>query len=190
MSQGWKGVISRGVFPHQFAWILDLKLRRFILSPEILASRLALEPQFSALEVGAGSGYYSVDVARHLTAGRLELLDIQPEMLERCMAKIHASDLTNVGFTCSDATRLPFADAHFDIAYMVTVLGEVRDLAACLKSVRRVLRPNGLLSISEHLPDPDFITVAKLERLASPFGFVLEQRYGPRIAYTANFRAV
>ena len=185
----WRRTISRGVYPHQFAWVLELPWRRLVLSPELLASRLPLRPDSSVLELGPGSGYYSVEVARRIPVGRLELFDLQPEMLDRCRAKCAAAGLTNVGYTVGDAAALPFADGRFDLVYMVTVFGEVREQDACLRSVRRVLRPGGVLSISEHLPDPDFTPLGALRRRAERHGFVLERRHGSRLAFTASFRA-
>ena len=97
--------------------------------------------------------------------------------------------VTNVGFVAADAAALPFGDAEFDLVYMVTALGEVRDQKACLTNIKRVLRPGGFLSVSEHFPDPDFVSIKILVRLTKPVGFSLERRYGPPMAYTANFRA-
>ncbi|MFL5385758.1 MAG: class I SAM-dependent methyltransferase [Longimicrobiaceae bacterium] len=184
----WRQALGRGIFPHQLAWFLELPARRLVLSPELLASRLPLHPDASVLEVGPGSGYYSLEVARCIPAGRLELFDLQPQMLARCRAKAEAAGLTNVGFTTGDGASLPFADAAFDLVYMVTVFGEVHDQAACLRSIRRVLKPAGALSVSEHMPDPDFTPFDALRRQVEASGFRLEARSGSRWAYTANFR--
>ena len=64
--------MGRGVFPYQFSWILELPLRRLILSPQSLVVRLALRAEVSVLKIGPGSGYYSDEVAKRLQAGRLE----------------------------------------------------------------------------------------------------------------------
>jgi ubiquinone/menaquinone biosynthesis C-methylase UbiE len=183
----WRQALGRGIFPHQLAWFLELPMRRLVLSPEVMASRLLLRPGASVLEVGPGSGVYSLEVARRIPAGHLELFDIQPEMLARCRAKCATAGLTNVGFTSGDGASLPFADASFDVVYMVAVFGEVHD--PCLESIRRVLKPAGVLSISEHVPDPDFTPFDALRRQAEARGFQLEARFGSRWAYTANFTA-
>jgi ubiquinone/menaquinone biosynthesis C-methylase UbiE len=185
----WRQALARGVFPHQLAWFLELPARRLVLSPELLASRLPLRTDASVLEIGPGSGYYSLEVARRLPAGRLELFDIQPEMLARCRAKVEAAGLANVGFTTGDGASLPYPDATFDLAYMVTVFGEVHDQDACLRGIRRVLKPGAALSISEHMPDPDFTSFETLRRQVEASGFRFEARFGSRWAYTANFRA-
>jgi hypothetical protein len=51
-----------------------------------------------------------------------------------------------------------------------------------------VLRPDGLLSITEHLPDPDFSWLSTLRALVEAEGFAFEEHFGPPWSYTANFR--
>ena len=184
----WRRTLGRGIFPHQMAWFLELPWRRLVLSPRLLASRLPLRPDACVLEIGAGSGYYSVEVARRVPDGRMELFDIQPEMLERCRRKVEAAGLANVGYTHGDGASLPFADGRFDVVYMVAVFGEIGDPAGCLEGIRRVLKPGGVLSISEHLPDPDFSPPGALRKAVERHGFMLEKQSGRRWAYTASFR--
>lgn len=184
----WKRALSRGVFPHQFGWVLELGWRRIVLSPELLASRLPVHPDALVLEIGAGSGYYIPEVARRMTSGQVVVCDVQIEMLERCRMTCVSAGLDNVAYVVSDAAALPFADAGFDMVYMVTVFGEVHDQDACLRGARRILKPGGMLSISEHLPDPDFTSLAALRHRVEHAGFIFEGRHGWRLAYTANFR--
>ncbi len=116
------------------------------------------------------------------------LADIQPGMLQRCRAKAVAAELTNVEFVVTDACTLPFASATFDLVYLVAVMGEIRDANGAVAEIRRVLRPAGLLSVSEHLPDPDFTTLTALRSRLDPFGFAPVAQEGPWWAYTATFR--
>ena len=162
----WKRALSRGVFPHQFWWVLELRWRRIVLSPQALVSRLAVRPEAVILEIGPGSGYYTSAVASRVTEGQVAVFDIQIEMLDRCPKKCESMGFANVVYVAGDAATLPFADAAFDMVYMVTVFGEVHDPDACLRGVRRILRPGGVLSISEHLPDPDFTSLRALQQRA------------------------
>jgi ubiquinone/menaquinone biosynthesis C-methylase UbiE len=140
------------------------------------------------LEVGAGSGFYSVEVARRISEGHLELLDLQPEMLKKAQQKLEAKGLSNVGYTLADAGVLPFKEDSFDALILVAVLGEIANQKAFLSEAHRVLRPDGILSISEHLPDPDFLSFAKVKSLVEREGFALLKRYGANWSYTVNFR--
>jgi ubiquinone/menaquinone biosynthesis C-methylase UbiE len=169
------------------SFILDLHLRNILLSPQKLVSRLALSATSRVLEVGSGSGFYSVEVARTLSGGRLELLDIQPEMLKKAQRKLEARGLLNVGYTLADARALPFIQHSFDLVLLVTVLGEIANQKAFLSEAHRVLKPAGILSISEHLPDPDFSPLAKVKSLVEKERFGLIVHYGGGWSYTLNF---
>src|SRR5688572_31901804 len=100
-------------------------IRISFLCPGEFADRLSLTASSRVLEVGPGSGYFSVEIARRTPQGHLELFDLQLEMLGKARRKLQASGLNNVGYTQGDAANLPFADASFDMATLVAVLGEV-----------------------------------------------------------------
>ena len=180
--------VGRGYFPHQLAFLIDNPIRRLLFAPVTLADRLPLTPSSRVLEVGPGSGYFSVEIARRVPEGHLELFDLQPEMLEKARRKLEAAGLRNVGYTEGDAGELPFGEADFDVAFLVAVLGEVPDEQACLRSLYRVLRPTGTLVVHEHLPDPDFSPLHTLRALVEEERFVFLQSCGWPWNYTATFR--
>ena len=179
-----KHLLGRSVFPAPYAWFLEGRWRRWVLSPEQLATRLPLRADLTACEIGVGGGYY----ARHLTNAvrRLIGLDLQQAMLHRVQGQGAAPNLLLVQ---GDATALPLADASIDLLIAVTVLGEVPSADAAIAEAGRVLRPDGVLSVSEHLPDPDFVPFKRLERICTSRGFACEARFGRTWCYTANFRA-
>jgi len=191
---GWREVIEcffgRGVCPYQLSFILGSPLRRFILSPQKLADRLHLKENFRVLEIGSGTGYFSAEVARRIPDGYLELLDVQREMIERARHKVKSAGLRNVGFTVGDAANLPFGDAKFDVVFLVAVLGEVSDKERCLDEICRVLKPSGLLSITEQPGDPDFLPMSTVLSLSEKQGFGFVESYGGGKNYTVNFRKV
>jgi hypothetical protein len=57
-----------------------------------------------------------------------------------------------------------------------------------VKSHAKILKPRGIRSISEHLPDPDFTPFGKLAVLVRRRGFELDRRAGPSWTYTATFK--
>ena len=183
-----KGFFGRGLFPHQLSFALGSALRRLVLSPEELANRLHLSQDARVLEVGPGPGYFSVEVARRLSQGRLELFDLQREMLEQARRRIEGAALRNVGFTQGDAGHLPFGEEQFDVVFLVAVLDEVADSVACLRDIHRTLRPGGLLSITEQPGDPDFLPLPTVRALAKGAGFEFMEQFGCGKNYTANFR--
>ena len=183
-----RGGFGRGVFPHEFWFLLELPGRVFVQSPARLAHRLALSRTSRVLEVGPGSGFFSVDIARSIPEGHLALLDLQPEFLVRACRKLAKAGLANVSCTPGNACNMPFPDHDFDVVVFVTVLGEIADRASCLREVFRVLKPGGLLSITELRFDPDFVHSTNVRQLAALAGFESVATWGPRWSYTAHFR--
>ena len=90
-------------FPHQLWFIMDNPVRRLLVHPRQLIDRLELSGSEDVLEIGPGPGLFSVEIARRLTTGRLELLDLQPEMLVRARRKLDRAGCRNVGFHVGDA---------------------------------------------------------------------------------------
>lgn len=182
----WSRALGRGVFPHQLSWILDLPGRGLIMSAKTVARRLPVSADAQVLEVGPGSGYYSLEVAKRIPQGQLTLLDIQQGMLDKCAQKLSAAGLSNFATQLSDGAVLPFADASFDAIYMVTVFGEIAGRDPFVREAARVLKPGGVLSITEHHPDPDFEHAGDIAAQLQAFGFEPQAEQGWRWAYTLN----
>ena len=79
-------------FPHELSFMIDTPARRLVLRPGALAERLCLSPSDTVLEVGCGPGYFSVEVARRLPRGHLQLVDVQHEMLQRARTKLSSAE--------------------------------------------------------------------------------------------------
>ena len=159
----WARFSGRGTYPHELASLLLIPLRSAILSPSQLVSQLQLTASSRVLEVGPGPGFFSVAVARAVSRGRLDLVDIQLEMLGHARRRLQDAGVRHAAFTQASAVQLPFRDAVFDVAFLVAVLGEVPDPAACLTSIARVLKPGGRLVIAELPGDPDVLTADQLQ---------------------------
>ena len=156
---------------------------------ERLREILEPSPGQRVLEVGPGTGYYALDVARRLgPGGTLDVLDVQQEMLDHTVRRAGASGITNVTPTLGDARALPYADGSFDSAYLAVVLGEVPDQEAALRELRRVLKPGGRLIVGEIFLDPHAVPFGSLLERAGAAGLVFERRVGGLLGYLAAFR--
>lgn len=141
------------------------------------------------LEVGPGTGYYTLRVAGWLSpGGTLEILDIQQQMLEHTMRRVREIGVENIIPTRGDARDLPYQDNAFDAAYLVATLGEVPDQGCALEELRRVLKPGGRLVVGEGQPDPHMVGFSTLRASAEAAGFAFERRTGGPLGYFASFR--
>jgi len=171
---------------------LDSNYRRKLQPPDKIIRRSGIKEGMHVLEVGCGSGAYTTFVARVVGGGgKVYALDIQPEMLQQLenkLAKPENQDIKNIELVNSSAYQLPFDDDSLDLAYMVTVLQEIPDRSKALQQVRRVLKPGGILSVTEWLPDPDYPFKSTTIKIGREAGLVLDEAPGNFWHYTVRFR--
>jgi protein-L-isoaspartate O-methyltransferase len=157
--------------------------------PFITRARLieGLEPDRAErlLEVGPGTGYYTLDVASR--AAEVDIFDLQQEMLDHTMRRAGEAGLSNVTPTQGDARTLPYPDAAFHGAWLVTVLGEIPDQQAALGELARVLRPGGRLVVGELVGDPHYVRFGALCERAERAGLTFDRRVGGVLGYFARF---
>ena len=158
-----------------------------IITRDRLRSVLRPQPGERLLEIGVGTGYYSLDLAKWAAPeGVLELFDLQQEFLDHVMRAAGDRGLTNLAPTRGDATSLPYEDASIDGVVLTAVLGEIPDGAAALREIRRVLKPSGRLVVGELFGDPHFTTRASLEAMGAAAGLQLVERSGNWFGYFAR----
>jgi len=111
-----------------------------------LRKALGREPGYFArsLEVGAGTGYFSLNLLRAGLIGEATCSDISPGMLETLSANAQALGLP-VLTQAADAERLPFADESFDLVLGHAVLHHIPDLPRAFAEFERVLAPGGMV---------------------------------------------
>jgi SAM-dependent methyltransferase len=149
--------------------------RFWIEAPHPLITRarlrevLAPRPGERVLEVGPGTGYYTLDVAHAVRpGGGVDVVDLQQEMLDHTMRRARERGVENITPARADARRLPYPDASFDAAYLVAVLG-------------------GRLVVGELFGDPHWVSPRSLRARAEDAGLAFERRSGPAVGYFARF---
>jgi ubiquinone/menaquinone biosynthesis C-methylase UbiE len=158
-----------------------------VITRERLRSVLAPQPGERVLEIGPGTGYYTLDLAEWVGAeGRVEIFDLQQEFLDHVSARAAERGLANIVATQGDATALPYEDASIDAVVLTAVLGEIPDPGGALREIRRVLKPDGRLVVGELFGDPHFTTQASLRRQAAEAGLAYESHSGNWLAYFAR----
>ena len=101
-------------------------------------------PYPRSLEIGAGTGYFSLNLLKAGVVGHATCTDISPGMLQTLEASARRLSL-DVETAACDAAELPFEDASFDLVLGHAVLHHLPALDRSFAEFARVLRPGGTL---------------------------------------------
>ena len=103
------------------------------------------QPFGDALEIGAGTGYFSLNLLQAGTIERATATDISPGMLAKLEANAERLGL-GVRTAAAEAETLPFPDESFDLVFGHAVLHHIPDLGGAFSEFARVLRPGGTIA--------------------------------------------
>jgi ubiquinone/menaquinone biosynthesis C-methylase UbiE len=95
-----------------------------------------------SLEIGAGTGYFTLNLMRAGLIGEATCTDISPGMLSALDANAQRLGL-DVRTVPTDAERLPFEDASFDLVIGHAILHHIPNLDKAFREFARVLAPGG-----------------------------------------------
>ena len=128
----------------------SFKFRDLFLPRKNTLREVGIKPGFHILDYGCGSGSY-VTAAAELAgkSGKVYALDIHPLAIRRVRSIASKKRLANVEGIHSDCeTGLP--DGSVDVVLLYDTFHTLSDPNRILEELHRVLRPNGLLSFSDH----------------------------------------
>jgi ubiquinone/menaquinone biosynthesis C-methylase UbiE len=145
------------------------------------------KPKERLLELGPGTGYYTLPVAERLDGGRLEVFDLQQKFLDLVAKRAAERGIGNVVGWQGDAQELLFESNRFDGAFLVTVLGEIPDQDAALRELARVVKPGGRVVFGEVAFDPHVVTLGALKERAERAGLRFARKKGSPFGYVARF---
>lgn len=109
----------------------------------------SLRPGLRVLDVGCGPGSITRGLAERVAPGEVVGVDLSGETLAVARQDASARGLTNLRYDEASVYRLPYADASFDVAYAHQVFQHLREPAAALREMLRVLRPGGLVAVRD-----------------------------------------
>lgn len=175
--------------PGFFTQLIDNPYRRrFVQRPDVLAERMHLRPGMIVVEIGPGKGNYTKAVAeRVMPDGKVYAIDIQESVIERLKKKIEKEGITNIIPKIDDAYNLSFDNESVDRVLAIAALPEIPEPVKVLREFHRVLKPDGLVCLSELLPDPDYPRRSTEKRWAAEAGFELREQFGNFFVYQLNF---
>jgi len=155
-------------------WLLHSRWRRRYRAPGRTLALLDIQPGMWVLELGPGSGLFTLEAARLVGGtGRLVCVDLQMAMLRPLKQDINEAGLDNVLLQAATAERLALSDASFDLVFAIAVLPMIPQQYQALRELRRVLKPGGMLAVSEEILEPEYVPAMLTRYCCRRAGFTL-----------------
>jgi ubiquinone/menaquinone biosynthesis C-methylase UbiE len=145
--------------------------------PERVLDALKLAPDMVVADVGAGTGYFTVRLARRVA--RVHATDLQPEMLRKLDARLGKEHIANVELHRASGHDAALPAGCCDLVLLVDVYHELADPTGVMAGIRRALRGKGRLVLVEYRgEDPKVaikpehkMTLAQIRKELEPLGF-------------------
>ena len=150
--------------------------------PDKALDALGLKPGMTVADIGAGTGYMSLRMAKRVgPGGKVYANDLQPEMLRMLRENAAQSKLANVETVLGTETDPKLPENRMDLVLLVDVYHEFSEPQQMIRKIRDSLKPDGRLVLLEYRKeDPKIpirpehkMSVAEVKAELEPEGFVL-----------------
>ena len=157
---------------------------------DLLIENLPLEESSVVVDLGAGTGYFSVPMARRAPEGRVLAVDLQPEMLSLIEARTADEALTNIQTVLATETDPNLPESSVDLVLIVDAYHEFAYPLEVMEQVAASLKPDGRLYLIEYRAEDPSVPIkplhkmteeqAKREMDAAGLAWVETQKFLPR----------
>lgn len=159
-----------------------------MLSISKILDELHLKEDMVAAEFGCGTANIAVQLARHVSKGKVYALDIQEEKISALKGRLRQRHITNVIPILCDVEAdkgSTLFDSYLDAVLIPNVLFQSENRPAIIKEAHRILKPGGQMMVvdwlkkahaghGEHLAIP-----GEVKKMAAEAGFMLKKEFNP-----------
>jgi len=154
------GRVIAPVMSYEGAEWLERPEREFEEQPSKAIKALGIRPGQVVADVGAGSGYYTVRLAKQVgRMGRVYASDLQPEMIVHLQLRLERERIENVELVQATDVNPRLPDASFDLILMVDVYHELSRPQEVLRRLRAALKPDGRLVLIEYRKESPWVPI-------------------------------
>lgn len=184
---------------NEWAQTFDDPARDQWQKPDEVLRALALAPSMTVADVGAGTGYFAVRLARAVPQGQVIATDIEPDMVRYLGDRAKKEGLGNLRAALATATTSGLAPNSVDVVLIVDVWHHIDDRVAYARDLAAALKPGGRVVIVDfrldatrgpppemRLPPEKILAdlaagglVGKLSPVALPEQYILEATRAP-----------
>ena len=120
--------------------------------PDAVVEALGLAPDAVVADLGAGTGYFTVRLARAVPQGRVHAIDVEPDMVRYLQERAAAEGLDNV-VASRNAGNHPGLQEPVDVVFLCNVTHHIDDRVSFFRAAAEQLRPDGRVVIVDFRPD-------------------------------------
>jgi len=138
-------------------------------APDKALDAIDLRPGMSVADIGAGTGYFSLRMARRVgPSGKIYANDIQPEMLEKLRANAQREKLANIETVLGSVADPKLPQGKIDIVLLVDVYHEFSEPQQMLQHIRASLKPDGRLILLEYRKEDPAVPIRPEHKMSVP----------------------
>jgi ubiquinone/menaquinone biosynthesis C-methylase UbiE len=119
-----------------------------------ILSLAGVRPQMTVVDIGVGTGYFAIPIAKLVAPNRVYGVDVSSEMLDYLRNKLSQAAMPhNIELMKGEATSTTLPDACCDVVFISAVWHEIDDAVPVLAEFARILKPAGRLVLVDWSPD-------------------------------------
>lgn len=162
---------------------LDSKQRENIIPPERLLSNLPIKKDHIVLDVGAGTGFFTIPMAE-ITSNEVYAMDLDLRMLNVIKSKAMEKKLENIKLIHESLEYLSLEKETIDFVMASLILHEVPSLKESLTKIFEIMKIGGFLLCLEYEKDESIVEgppmdirihSSDLEKILLSIGFEIEK---------------
>lgn len=153
------------VMGHLAAGWLERPSREREEQPQTLMTALNLKPTNVVADIGAGTGYFSFRMSPLVPQGKVQAVDIQPEMLAMVNALKQEKHVTNVETVLGSITNPNLKAGSIDLALLVDAYHEFDHPREMMQAIAQALKPNGRVVLVEYRGENPLIPIKALHKM-------------------------
>lgn len=128
--------------------------RQQLFPVDHILSIAGVKPKMTVADIGVGTGYFAIPIAKLIAPLPLYGVDVSPEMLAYLRNKLAQPAMPkNIQLSNGEATATNLPDACCDVVLLSAVWHEIDETAAALAEFERILRPGGRLVLIDWSPE-------------------------------------
>jgi len=176
---------KRESIPTPGAIVYNATVAKVLRKPETkIANQIAEDTgKGIILDLGSGTGYLSIEIAKRSPNLRVYGIDLSRQMVK--IARLHGKGVNNARFVFGNAAKLPFKDSSIDLVISTGASHHWKTPILVFDECYRVLKTDGLAWIYDGCPEV-FNNPADRRKLSREYGFLIG-RLGYRVSTLHGF---